>query len=195
MKGFRQQPQASRKERLKELETELKNTQMALRIQQMMVQQLMQSNKSMGEDLGRALNLINELQYKALSIQKVANLDSALLVAEANILRLNDFENASTKEDVEKNYTIGTTVDDDSIVILTSTTDDPNDSGIFRSKIKLSECGVPDLIEAFKGREVGAKAIVTLNGVEHTVELLGIRQAPKQEPAALQVVPQNEASA
>ena len=75
MKGFRQQPQASRKERLRELDVEVKNLTMSSRINQMMTQQLMTNAKSMHEDLTRALNIISELQYKILAVQKVSGLD------------------------------------------------------------------------------------------------------------------------
>lgn len=183
MKGFRQQPQDSRKERLRSLETELKNMQMAMRISQMMLQQSMQNMQGMKQDLGAAMGLINELQYKILGVQRLTGLDSAQLAAIADELRLKDFNEASDKEDAEQGFTVGTVVDQDSTVILTSKTEG-SDKGIFRSKIKLSECGVPDLIKAFEGREVGAKAIVQLNGVEHEVELLAIRQPPKAEPVA-----------
>jgi hypothetical protein len=181
MNGFKQQPQSSRKEKIREMEAELKNVQMSVRISQMMVQQLLQNNKNMSEDLTRALGLINELQYKTLAIQQGASLDKATLNSIAADLRLKDFEEASNKEDAEKNYTVDQTVNEDSVVIITSTTEEA-DRGIFRSKIKLAECGVKELVEAFMGREVGARAICMLNGVEHTVELLGIRQPPKEEP-------------
>ena len=181
MKGFRQQPQDSRKERLRSLETELKNLQMAGRISQMMTQQLMQNNQRMQQDLGQAMGLINELQYKILGVQRLTGLDAAQLAAIADELRLKDFNEASDKENAEQGFTVGTAVDEDSTVILTSKTQE-TDKGIFRSKIKLSECGVPDLIKAFTGREVGAKALVQLNGVEHEVELLAVYQPPKAEP-------------
>jgi len=180
MKGFRQQPQDSRKERLRSLEAELKNSQMAARISQMMTQQMMQNMQRMQQDLGSAMGLINELQYKILGVQRLTGLDSAQLAAIADELRLKDFNEASDKEDAEQNFTVGTVVDADSTVILTSKTEN-TDKGIFRSKLKLSECGVPDLIKAFEGREVGAKALVQLNGAEHEVELLAIRQPPKAE--------------
>lgn len=183
MKGFRQQPQDSRKERLRAMEAELKNSQMAQRIAQMMTQQMMQNQQAMQQDLGRALGLINELQYKILAVQQTANLDNAQLSAIADQLRLKDFNEASDKEDVEQGFTVGTTVNADSTVILTSKTE-TSDKGIFRSKIKLADCGVPDLIKAFEGREVGAKALVQLNGEEHEVELLAIRQPPAAEPVA-----------
>lgn len=190
MKGFRQQPQDSRKERLRGLEAELKNMQMAMRISQMMLQQSMQNAQAMKQDLGAAMGLINELQYKVLGVQRLTGLDSAQLAAIADELRLKDFNEASDKEDAEQGFTVGTTVDAESTVILTSKTEQP-DKGIFRSKIKLSECGVPDLIKAFEGREVGAKALVQLNGAEHEVELLAIRQPPKAEavPQATDTAP------
>lgn len=183
MNGFRQKQQESRKERLRHMEAELKNSQMAARIGQMMTQQMMQNMQNMQKDLGAAMNLINELQYKVLAVQKLTNLDVSQLGSIADELRLNDFNTASDKEDAAENYTVGTVVDAESVVILTSKTDEP-DKGIFRSKLKLSECGVPDLYRAFEGREVGAKAIVKLNNIDHEVELLAIRQPPKAEPVA-----------
>ena len=175
--GFRTPAQAGRKEKLREIEAELKNSQMAGRISQMMLKQVMENMQNMSQDLGRALGLIAELQYKVLAVQRVSGLDVAQLTAVANELRLKDFNETSDKEDAEQNFTVGTTINEDSTVILTSTTDAP-DAGIFRSKIKLSECGVPALISELMGREVGARALVMLNGVEHAVEVLGIRQPP-----------------
>jgi hypothetical protein len=187
MKGFRQQAQGGRKEKLRTLDTRLTNLEMSSRITQMMVQQLMQNMKNMQEDLGRSFGLLNELQYKVLAIQKTSNANLDELNAVANELRLKDFNEASDKEDAKEKYTVGTVVDENSIVILTSTTED-KDRGIFRSKLRLATCGVPDLIQAFTGREVGAKAIVKLNEVDHEVELLGIRQ-PSPESLQADVQP------
>lgn len=200
MKGFRQQAESSRKERLRSMETELKNSQMASRISQMMTQQIMQNMQNMQQDLGRALGLINEMQYKVLAVQKVANLDLTELNAIAAQLRLNDFNEASDREDAENGFTVGVEVNDSSTVILTSKTDNGPDGGIFRSRIELSKCGVPDLIKAFMGREAGAKAIVKLNGVDHEIELLGVRQPPatvETTPVqdAVQPIADNAASA
>lgn len=177
--GFRTSPQAGRKERLRNLDAELKNLSMAGRISQMMTQQLMQNLQNISKDLGSAFNLINELQYKLLAVQKITNLDVTQLNAIADELRLKDFNDASDKEDIKENFAVGTVVDQDSIVVLTSTTGENDDKGIFRSKMKLADSGSPDLIQAFMGREVGAKAVVKLNDVDHVVELLAIRQPPK----------------
>jgi hypothetical protein len=165
------------------LEAELKNAATAQRINQMMTQQIMQNNKGMQQDLGRALGLISELQYKILALQTVTAVDLTKVAEVADGLRLKDFNEASDKEDMEEGFTIGTVVNAESVVVLTSKTiaedgTESADKGIFRSKIKLSEAGVPDLYSAFEGREVGAKAIVKLNGLDHEVEILAIRQPP-----------------
>jgi hypothetical protein len=173
-KGFRQKPQANRKERLNELEQRIGQLEMASRISQMMTQQLMNNMKHMQQDLGRALGLLNETQYKILAIQEVSGLDLAAMNAVANTKRLTDFNEASAREDAEGNFTVGDVVAGNSTIILTSTTKDV-DAGIFRSRIKLADCGVPELIKAFTGAVVGAKATVALNGVDHEIELLGIR--------------------
>jgi hypothetical protein len=156
------------------MDAEVQNLAMASRITQMMTQQLMQNMKGMHDDISRALGIINELQYKILAIQKASGLDLNKLNDLANEQRLKDFNEASDKEDIAAKFTVGTVVDESSTVILTSET--LTGAGIFRSRIKLAECGVPDLIKAFMGREVGVKAIVKLNEVDHEVELLGIRQ-------------------
>jgi hypothetical protein len=181
--GFRQQPQSSRKEKFRELDVEVKNLAMAGRISQMMAQQLMQNMKAMHEDIGRCLGIVTELQYKVLALQKVSGLDLEQLNVVANEQRLVDFCEASDKEDTDKGFTNGTVVDEKSTIILTSTTEE-KDRSIFRSRIKLSECGVPDLIKALMGREVGAKAIVKLNGVDHDIELLAIRQPPTSDSSS-----------
>jgi hypothetical protein len=137
------------------------------------------------------MGLISELQYKVLAIQSVGAFEVEKLSAQANELRLKDFNEASDNADKADGFTIGTEVNADSTVILTSTTDG-TDQGIFRSRIKLSDCGVKDLIDAFMGREVGAKAVVMLNNVEHVVELLGIRQPA---PVAVQTEQQPEQQA
>jgi hypothetical protein len=175
MKGFRESPQGGRKEKIKALDTKLANVEMASRISQMMTQQLLQSIRSMQEDMGRALGIINEMQYKILAMQEASGLDLTQLNEIAAGKRLKDWNEASDKEDVDKGFTVGSVVEANSTVILTSKTEEA-DKGFFRSRIELAKCGVPDLVTAFSGREVGAKALVLLNGVEHEVELLGVRQ-------------------
>lgn len=182
--GFKQQPQLSTKDKFRHFETELKNSQMASRISQMMVQQLIQNGKSMGEDVSKLFQLASELQYKFLALQEVMGVDVAALNAVTTRLRLKDFEEASTKEDLEKGFTAIDTVEDSSTVILTSTTAGGADQGIFRSRVKLTDTGSPELIQGLMGKTVGTKCTVKLNNVDHEVELLGVRRPQPEAPAA-----------
>jgi hypothetical protein len=179
MNGFRQNPQTSKKEKLKSMESELKNAQMAVRLNQMLSQKMIENQKEIQRDMNNALKVINELQYKLLAIQKVAQLDVVALTAEVDSLRLKDFNDASDKEDVEANLLVAEQVEEDSTVILTTVTENMENS-IFRSRIKLAEAGVPELVSGLLGKKVGTKVDVQLNGVTHTVELLGIRTPVKQ---------------
>jgi hypothetical protein len=194
--GFRQAVQPSTKDKFRGLQTELANSQMAMNITQAMVRQLMQSTKAMGDDLGRALNLLNELQYKVLALQSVSNVDVAQLNAKIADLRLKDFNEASDNEDARDGFTVGEEVKDDSVVILTSTAKNANNEevGIFRSRIKLSDTGLPELISGLLGKKVGEKVDVKLNGDLHTIELLGIRQ-PKTVEQTEQVAEGNASPA
>lgn len=179
-KGFRQAPQLSAKDKFREVNAQLTNVQMASRIQQMMTQKLLENGKAMGEDIGRLFQLVNETQYKVLALQELLNVDSDALTKLVEAKRLKDFDEASAKEDEKEGLLVADVVEEDSTVYLTSTTANP-DAGIFRSRLKLAESGVPDLIKGLMGKGVGEKVKVQLNGAEHEVELLAIRK-PKPAP-------------
>jgi hypothetical protein len=190
-KGFRVPPQSSKKEAQKKLETEMANTQMAGRISQMMTQQLMQNVKSMSEDLNAVVQQMTELQYKLNAVQSHFNLDPVELNKLANVQRLADFNEASVKADLQENLLPSDVVAEDSTIVITSTAADAdgNDRGVFRSRVKLSECGVPDLIQALQGKSIGDKVITKLNGLDHTVELLSINNPSPQPTPVLDSVP------
>ncbi len=185
-KGFRVPPAPSKNEQMRNIDTELKNLQMAGRVSQMMIQQLLTNIKSMGDDLGYALNQVSELQYKQTALQKFLKCDAAALDKIANEQRLVDFDKGSAEQDKKDNLTTAEAVSSDSTVTLTSEAKDEagNDRGIFRSRIKLSESGSPDLIAQLTGKTVGAKVQVKLNGVDHVVELLSIRNPVVAEVTA-----------
>lgn len=172
--GFRTPP---KKDLQRQLSTEVENTSMAVRITQMMVQQLLENNKSMQTDLSQAIGQLTELQYKVLALQDILNVDLKQMADIVNGRRLNDFNDAATRQDAKENLKEAESVTTDSTVIITSTAKD--DSGIFRSRLKLAECGVPTLIEGLQGKQVGTKVAVQLNGIDHEVELLAIREPTK----------------
>lgn len=184
IRGVKQAPKLNKTETIMSLDKEVKNLQMAGRVSQMMVQQLMQNLQNMSQDLGKAFKIINEMQYKVLAMQSVGGFDAAAMTAKADELRLKDFTEASDSEDQKGNFTVGDVVKDDSTVIITSTA--PSGEGIFRSRIKLAECGVPALIRDLAGKPVGTKVTCQLNGEDHVIELLGIRNPPP----AVEVAPE-----
>lgn len=190
-RGVKLEPKINKTEMIQSMDKELKNLQMAGRVTQMMVQQLLQQLQNVGKDLGKAFGTINEMQYKILAMQSVGGFDMVAMTKKAEELRLNDFIEASDAEDKTGGFTIGDKVQEDSTVIITSTTPG-EDAGIFRSRIKLAECGVPALIQGLAGAAVGAKVTCVLNDVNHVVELLAIRNPPPAvavEPSAGTVVP------
>jgi len=186
IRGVKQAPKLNKAETIISMDKEIKNLQMAGRVSQMMTQQLMQNLQNMSQDLGKAFKIINEMQYKILAMQAVGSFDSAAMTAKADELRLKDFSEASEAEDKAGNFTVGDVVQEDSTVIITSTA--PSGEGIFRSRIKLADSGVPALIRDLSGKPVGTKVTCQLNGEEHMVELLGIRNPPP----AVEVVPVGE---
>ncbi len=189
MKGFRVPPQPSKKEAMAELKAEFASLQMAGRVSQMMTKQLMQNVKTMSEDLSAALNQLYDLQYKYGAAIKLLNLDKEELNKAANEQRLVDFNEASVKQDVKDNMVTADSIGVDSTVVITSVAKDEqgNDQGIFRSRLKLSESGAPDLIKGLEGKKVGDKVTTKLNGLDHEVEVLSIRN-----PAPVAVTPETE---
>lgn len=191
--GFRVPAQPSKKEAQRKVDTELANLQMAGRVSQMMIKQMMENMQSMSRDLGNSINQFYELQYKLDALIKQLNVDTKQLNDIANEKRLSDFNAASIKEDASDKLLVADEVSADSTVVITSTAQDADgtDKGIFRSRLKLSESGVPDLISALQAKKVGDKVTVKLNGLDHLVELLAIRNPspqPETTPAPLEVV-------
>jgi hypothetical protein len=173
---MRQQAAPSKKDQMRQLTAELKNLQMATRITQMLIQQMGQTVQRLDQDVGRAMGLLNDLQYRTLSMLELGSTPTAAVNAKADELKLKDYNEASDAEDLAKGNTPADVVASDSIVVVTSTA--PNEKGIFRSKFKVSECGLPALSNALEGKKVGDKFQINLNGLDHEMEVLAIRTAP-----------------
>jgi len=182
--GFRQSKGPSTKDRIRALETNLENSQQALNISQMMIKQLMQQIDMLRKDGNNSINMCNDLQYRTLAMLNLLNVDLDALDKEADRLKLVDYNNASDKEDKEKNYSIGDVVGEGSIVIVTSTTETEVDQGIFRSKIPVAQIPFEQMKTDIIGKKVGDKFEADLNGVKHNIEIVGIRELP----AKLEVV-------
>jgi sporulation protein YlmC with PRC-barrel domain len=183
--GFREK---SKGERFEALEQQVEQLAQAVRISQMLIQQFMQSNRSMQSDLGRTVGVMNDLQYRLLAYQEVSGVDIEALKAKADELRLKDYNEASDKEDAEKGLIPADTVEsvNDYVVISSTTPGEAQDKGIFRSKFRISESGIAELMTGLIGKKVGETLEVKLADLNHIVEVLAIRK----DPAPLAVVPE-----
>ena len=172
-------PKPSKGKVVQDLEKRVQNLEMGLRVSQMLVRQLMENMQPIQGDLGELATRQKELQYRALAFQELASLDSGKVQEISLSLQIKDFEEASAKEDEEKNYTETDVVAEDSVVIFTTTTpNEEEDKGYLRSKLVLSEIQIPDLKEALLGKKTGDIVEHNLNGIVHNIEILGIRTVP-----------------
>ncbi len=178
------------------LEQKIEQMEMATKMSQMLLQQLGQSTNQIGKDLSELAVRQRDLQYRSLAVQELSNISVEQIDARAEELQVNDFTEASDKEDAEKNYTPATVVADDSVIIITTKVDGEQSQGILRSKLILEELAFPDFKADLLGKEVGAELIADINGVEHQVKLLGIRTAPPapepEEVPELSEIPTSE---
>jgi len=178
--GFKQNKTPSTKDRMRALEINLKNSQQAVQISQMMIKQLMQQIDMLRQDVNNTLNRCNDLQYRTLAMINIGSINVNDLDAEADKLKLKDYNEASDKEDIDKGYTVGDEIRENSIVILTSTTDHEDDKGIFRSKIPVAQIPFEQMKKDLLGKKVGDIFDTDINGVNHHVEIVGIREFPKK---------------
>jgi hypothetical protein len=172
----------STSERLEALEKEAANLSMAIRVNQALLKQFMDQLRPMQDDLTRFYGALNDTQYRLSAIVSTLNLDKNALAKEADKYKLVDWQEASDKDDAARSLESTDAVSSsDDIVIITSTTpDEAEDRGIFRSKTALSEIANKDIAEGLLGKSVGYTLETVINGSRHVVELVGVRIAPKE---------------
>ncbi len=185
-KGFREAPKASKAQELKEVSTAISNLQMGLRINQMVAQQQMQTIGRLDNDMRRVYGVSQNLDYRTRALLELLDVNDEKLNAIADRMRLEDFNRQSDEEDTKLGF-----VNDDagavtekSVVILTSTTGQEVDAGIFRTKFDINQAPLPTLKDLLIGKKVGDKFTDSVNGVEHTFTVVGLRLAPTKEEAA-----------
>lgn len=194
MKGMRQNKQPSTKDKIRELEIQLQNMQMAMQMSQMMIKHLTDQFQTFQADLGGTMGMLNDFQYRTLAMLELGGFDTNAIDAKADEYKLNDFNKASDKEDEQKGYVKdenGIVTEDSIVIVTTSTPDQLEDQGIFRSKFPMSECLTPDLREKLLGSKVGDTIQSTIYNVNHDVTILDIK---KPLPDQMEVVTDKEES-
>lgn len=170
-------------ERIAALEKNAETLSMGVRVSQMLVKQVMERMQQTQEMLHVKSSALNDLQYRLLALQEVTGVDLALVQAEADRIKLKEWDRAS-KEDSEARGLVKTDFvkNKESIVVFTSTTPyTSEDQGVFRSKVRVIELGSLPAMEAFEGKRSGDVFDVTLADQTHRVTLLEVYEEPKQE--------------
>lgn len=182
LNGKRQPKQSGTKQKLKELETQLANSEMATRISQMMIKQLLDQFQTLRRDLDNSMGILNDFQYRTQAMLKLGNFNIEELNSLAEEFKLKDYMSASDAEDKAKNYTLDNdgTIDENSVVIITSRTNEDDDRGIFRSKFTMEECQTESLREKLLGKKVGDVITEEINGDTHEITVLELRQRPEK---------------
>lgn len=165
-------------ERVADLEKEVSNLTMALRVSQALIKQFMDQIRPMQDDLTRFYSALNDIQYKTNAYLKLSPEGTKeAVILEADRLKLEDWTQSSNKDDESRGLVSADVVSADTdIVIITSTTpNEEEDRGIFRSKAALRDIANDDIVKGFLGKQVGEVVTTTINGSYHVVTLLGVR--------------------
>ena len=168
----------SKGQRALETESGLKQLQMATRVSQMLVQQMGQSVQAMSKDMNELTARQRELQYKVLAIQELTGVNVDAVTALAESLQIKDFAEASAKEDAAAGAVDAELVEEDSVVILTSSVN--QGGGILRTRLNVAEIGFPQLKQDLLGKRVGDTFPAEVNGVSHSISILGIKKLPQK---------------
>lgn len=180
MKGMKLNKQTSPKDRIKELEVALQNTQMALQVSQMMIKHITDQFKAVQNDVTNTMGMLNDFQYRTLAMLEVGKFDRDDIERKAEVLKLIDFDKASAKEDSQRGYVEDEAgvVTENSIITITSHTPDlAEDQGIFRSKFPMAECLTPALRQKLIGLKLNETTEVDISGAKHSLTIVSIKKA------------------
>lgn len=175
MNGRKLKPQ---QDRIKDLEVAVQNVEMATRISQMMLKQVLDQFQGLRRDLDNSMGILNDFQYRTLAMLELGNFNKEELDKLAEKYKLNDYMKASDSEDKAKGYILNDngTIDENSVVIITSSTNGDEDRGIFRSKFKMTECQTESLRAKLIGAKLNDVIEEDINGDIHKITIVGIRQ-------------------
>jgi ABC-type cobalamin transport system ATPase subunit len=182
-KNGRPASRPTKADRFEGLAKQVESLTMAVRINQMMAQKMAQQLASLADGMANNTGMLNDFQYRAIAMQKLANVSSAQLQELTDELKLVDFESESAKKDTEGKFERVNLVesDADTVIISSATPEEQEDKGILRSRIKIADMGQPDLQEKIVGKTVGDRVEAVLGGVKHLIEIVGVRRAPVVE--------------
>jgi len=169
----------SKGQRALETEKTVQQLQMATRVSQMLLQQVGNSVQTINGDLNNLVGRQRDLQYRTLAIQSLLNLDIDAINRKSEELQIKDFEEAALKEDVTEGCTTTDVVEEDSVVVLTTTVNE--DKGILRTRLKVADIGFPQLKQDLLGKKKNDVLTTEINGENHVITVLDVKKMPKKE--------------
>ena len=180
MNGFRSAAAAPKKDKFKELDVAIKNCEMATRLTQMMVKQLLEQTQNNRLDIDNTMGMLNDFQYRTLAMLELSGIPKDTIDKRADELKLKDYNLASDKEDAVKGYLDDSNgvVGEDSVVTITSSTNGDEDRGIFRSKFPMSECLTPSIKEKIMGLKVGESFEEQIKNDLHKITIVALKKKP-----------------
>lgn len=176
--GFRSKPAAANKDKFKELDVAIKNCEMATRLTQMMVKQLLEQLQNSRLDIDNTMGMLNDFQYRTLAMLELSGIPKEDIDKRADELKLKNYNAASEAEDVAKGYIDDSAgvVGEDSVVTITSSTNGDEDRGIFRSKFPMSECLTPSIKEKIMGLKLGDSFEEQIKNDVHKITIVSLKK-------------------
>jgi hypothetical protein len=176
--GFRKPAAGAKKDKFKELDVAVKNCEMATRLSQMLIKQLLDQLQNNRLDLDNTMGMLNDFQYRTLAMLELSGIPKDTIDKRADELKLKDYNNASAQEDLAKGYVDDSAgvVNEDSVVTITSSTNGNEDRGIFRSKFPMSECLTPSIKEKIMGLKVGDSFEEQIKSDLHKITIVDLKK-------------------
>jgi hypothetical protein len=176
--GFRSAPAATKKDKIGELEKALENSQMSIRLTQMMVKQLLDQMQNSRLDIDNTMGMLNDFQYRTLALLELSGVNKKDIDKRADELKLADYDKASSAEDLAKGYLDDASglVGEESVVTITSSTNGDEDRGIFRSKFPMSECLTPSIKDKLMGLKIGESFEEQIKGDLHKITVVSLKK-------------------
>jgi hypothetical protein len=176
--GFRKPAAGAKKDKFKELDVAVKNCEMATRLSQMLIKQLLDQLQNNRLDLDNTMGMLNDFQYRTLAMLELSGIPKDQIDKRADELKLKDYTNASAQEDAAKGYVDDSAgvVNEDSVVTITSSTNGNEDRGIFRSKFPMSECLTPSIKEKLLGLKLGDSFEEQIKNDLHKITVVDLKR-------------------
>lgn len=164
--------------RVAELERELANLTMAVRVSQALIKQFMEQLRPIQDDMTRFYSVLNDTQYRTNALlTSIPGVSKEQIASLADQLKLVDWQASSDKDDAVRGLVPADVASspEDTVIITSTTPNESEDKGIFRSKSPLKDITNQDIVNGFLNKPIGTKVETTINGSLHVVELLAVR--------------------